>query len=241
MNDPTEKFLRTFEEIKTEVNYLAGDPSSGSFELEKAAERDSVIARNRRLLKYIREVRNVLQHPNHKTPGDAVLVSETFLEEVEILLERLRNPPTANSVGVSLKQMMTASRADRLGDLADRMKKEGFSHVPILDENDAVIGVFNEAAVFDHLWAETETIVGREMEISEILPHCLLDADHTETFRFKKPGTKLDELAEIFRAVESSTTRVGAVFITASGSKSEPLQRLITPWDVLDSFRSNEK
>ncbi len=140
MNDPTEKFLRAFEKIKAEVNYLAGDPSSGSFQLEKAAERDSVIARNRRLLKYIREVRNVLQHPNHKTSGDAVLVSETFLEEAEILLERLKNPPTANSVGVSLKQMMTARLTHQLGDLADRMKQKGFSHVPILDENDVVIG-----------------------------------------------------------------------------------------------------
>jgi hypothetical protein len=26
---------------------------------------------------------------------------------------------------------------------------------------------------------------------------------------------------------------VGAAFVTASGKKTEPLQRLITPWDVL--------
>ena len=113
------------------------------------------------------------------------------------------------------------------------MKQNGFSHVPILDERDAVIGVFNEAAVFDHLWADTEMIVGRQMQISDILPHCRLDADHTENFRFVKPGTPIDDLVEMFVAVESPTTRLGAAFVTASGNSTEPLQRLITAWDVL--------
>ena len=115
------------------------------------------------------------------------------------------------------------------------MKRGGFSHVPILDELGAVVGVFNEAAVFDCLWAETETIIGREMQISEILPHCLLDAGHTENFRFVKPGTLIDDLVEMFRAPESPTTRLGAAFVTASGKKTEPLQRLVTAWDVLTS------
>jgi len=38
---------------------------------------------------------------------------------------------------------------------------------------------------------------------------------------------------ERFIAIETPTTRVGAVFVTASGKRTEPLQRMITPWDVL--------
>ena len=105
--------------------------------------------------------------------------------------------------------------------------------MPILDQGDVVIGVFNEAAVFNYLWAEAETIVGRGMQISDILNHCRLDANHTEIFTFVTPRTLFDDLFETFLAVRSSTTRVGAAFVTASGKKSEPLQRLITPWDVL--------
>ena len=237
MSNPTESFIRTFEEIVTEVNHRAGATSSQSFEIEKAAERDGIVRNARRLLIYIRDVRNALQHPKHSSPGHAVQVSEAFLDEVQALLSHLKNPPTASSVGVLLKQIKTASLTDRLGDLADEMKQGGFSHVPILDERYAVIGVFNEAAVFDHLWAEAETIVDRQMQISDILPHCRLDADHTETFRFVKPRTPLDDLVEMFRALESPTTRVGAAFVTASGKKTEPLQRLITSWDVLGCSR----
>lgn len=241
MNDTNDRFIRIYEEIKAEVNRCAGHESATSFQIDKAAERDSIVQRNRRLLKYIRDVRNVVQHPDPSTQGDAVQISKIFLDQVQKLLSRLKNPQTAYEVGVPLKKILTASRTDRLGDLADAMKQKGYSHVPILDENGAVTGVFNEAAVFDYLRAET--IVDREMQISDIFPHCRLatadnrlDTVHSETFTFRDPRTKLDDLVEIFRAVESETKRVGAVFITASGKKSEPLQRLITPWDVLEKF-----
>ena len=236
MNDPTESFIRTFGEIVAEVNRRAGAaPSSHSFEIERAAERDGIVKKNRLLLLYIRTVRNALQHPQHHSRGHAVQVSEAFLDEVQTLLNYLRNPPTASSIGVPRKEIKTAGLTDQLGDLANDMKRGGFSHVPILDELGAVIGVFNEAAVFDCLWAETEIIIGREMQISDIFTHCRLDAGHTENFRFVKPGTPIDDLVEMFRAPESPTTRLGAAFVTASGKKTEPLQRLVTAWDVLTS------
>ena len=121
MNDPTESFIRTFEEIVAEVNRRAGAaPSSHSFEIERAAERDGIVKKNRVLLLYIRTVRNALQHPQHHSRGHAVQVSEAFLDEVQILLNDLRNPPTVSSIGVPRKKIKTASLTDELGDLANR-------------------------------------------------------------------------------------------------------------------------
>lgn len=239
MSKPTEGFIRTFEEVVREVNGRAGAPSSHFFEIERASERDGIVRKNRALLMYIRDVRNALQHPKHRSEGHAIHVSEAFLDEVRALLKLLRNPPTANSVGVPRKQIKTARLTDRLGDLGDEMKRDRFSHLPILDEGGAVIGVFNEAAIFDFLWSEAETIVGRRMQISDILAHCCLDANHTETFTFVTPRTLLDDLVDIFLVVKSPTARVGAAFVTASGKRTEPLQRLITPWDVLGMSQSD--
>ncbi|RUX32604.1 hypothetical protein EOA13_00405 [Mesorhizobium sp. M7A.F.Ca.US.011.01.1.1] len=197
MNDANESFIRLFEEIAREVNRRAGTPTLHSVEIEKASERDGFVKKNRALLVYIRDVRNALQHPKHRSKGDAIRISEPFLKEVQDLLNHLRNPPTANSVGVPRREIRTASLNDQLGELANEMKKHGFSHVPILDRHDAVIGVFNEAAMFDHLWAEPETIVSRQMLISDILPSCRLDAKRMEIFRFVGPRTPLDDLVEM--------------------------------------------
>lgn len=233
MGETTERFIRLYEDLVDEVNRRSGSISSHSFEIERASSRDGAVRKHERLLKYIRDVRHALQHPKHRSPGHAVVISGSFLEEIESILTHLRNPPVAGSVGVPRKQIRIASLNDRLGDLADEMKRGGFSHVPILDERGVVIGVFNEAAVFDHLWAENETIIGREMVVSDIFRHCRLDANHTETFRFVSPRVPIDDLADMFLAIESPTTRVGAAFVTASGKTTEPLQRLVTPWDIL--------
>jgi CBS domain-containing protein len=233
MRSLNEGFIRLYEDIAREINRRAGSPTSHSVEIERASERDGLVRRNRALLLYIRDVRNTLQHPKHRSDGDAIQISKSFLDEVEALLTGLRNPPTASSVGVLRKEIRTASLDDQLGELADEMKKRGFTHLPILNEKEAVIGVFNEAAIFDHLWAEPETIVGRQMTISDILASCRLEAERMETFRFIGPRTPLDDLVEMFLSLESPLKRVGAAFVTASGKETEPLQRLITPWDVL--------
>jgi len=233
MSSTTERFIRLYEDLVAEVNRRSGAGTSHSFEIERAAGRDGAVRKQQNLLKYIRDVRHALQHPKHRSEGHAVLISESFLEEVASLLNHFQNPVRAGSLGVPRKQIRTAQLSDRLGDLADDMKTGGFSHVPIVDEGDVVVGVFNEAAVFDYLWSESEKIVGRSMSVQEVLPHCRLDANHTETFSFVGPRIPLEDLVDMFLALESPTTRVGAVFVTASGKSTEQLQRLITPWDVL--------
>lgn len=233
MSRATERFIRLYEKLVEEVNRRAGADSSHSFQIERAAARDRAVRNRERLLRYIRDVRHALQHPRHQSPGHAVYISDTFVQEVDSVLNYLIKPPTAKSVGVSLNEVKGAQVTDKLGDLADAMRRDGFSHLPVLDDHNVVIGVFNEAAVFDHLWSDSETIVGRNMIVSDILHHCRLDAGHTETFTFVNPRIPLDDLVDIFAAVESPTTRVGAAFVTASGKDIEPLQRLITPWDVL--------
>lgn len=235
MSEPTERFIRIFEEIVREVNRRAGTPSSHSFEIDRASQRDTHVRRNRALLMYIRDVRNALQHPKHRSDGHAIHVSDAFLLEVSAILGSLKKPITAGSVGVPRRQIKIARLTDRLGELADEMKRASFSHMPVLDQDDVVIGVFNEAAIFDHLWAQPETIVGRQMQVSDVFAHCRLDANHTETFKFVTPSVPLDDLVQMFLGISSPTTRVGAAFVTASSKKSEPLQRLITPWDVLAS------
>ncbi|WP_029041571.1 CBS domain-containing protein [Cucumibacter marinus] len=238
MSSTTERFLRLFEEMVGEVNTRAGDEESHSFLIERAASRDGAVKKHQGLLKYIRDVRNALQHPKHRSEGHAVLITEPFLEEVASLLNHLQNPVRSRSLGVPRKQIKTAQLSDCLGDLADDMKTRGFSHVPILDDSDVLIGVFNEAAVFAYLWSDDAVIIERSMRIEEILPHCRLDAQHTETFQFVGPNRQLEDVIDMFLALKSPTTRIGAVFVTASGKSTDKLQGMITPWDVLHGATS---
>lgn len=233
MSEATEKFIRLYERLVQEVNRRAGKMSSHTFAIEDAASRDRAIEKNKALLMYIRNVRHLLQHPQHQSTGHAVLVSDAFLEEVFYLLKSLRKPLTSGSLGVTRKQIRVARRFERLGDLADDMKAGAFSHVPIVSDQDEVLGVFNEAAIFHYLWREPDRIVERNMTVDDVMPYCQLSASRTDTFHFIGPNVSIEELTDRFLKIESATSRVGAFFVTASGKKTEKLDRLITLWDVL--------
>ncbi len=233
MSRVNERFIRVFEGLSELVNARAGRPRSHAFELDAACNRNKGIQKYRSVLQYMRDVRNTLQHPRHKASGPAVLVSEPFVAELETLLQKLSRSSTAKDVGVAKKDIRVGRPEETLGSLADLMREKGFSHLPILGQSDEVVGVFNEASVFAHLWREGETIVGRDMRLSDIMEDCLIESSRTETFQFVRPGTPLRELQSIFLSLHTPFSRVGAVFVTASGRQHEPLQRLITPWDIL--------
>jgi predicted transcriptional regulator len=227
------EFVRLYEALMHEVNQRAGREGWKSFELDAAAEKDARVRRVRKMLGYVRDIRHLLQHPQHKSDGSALEISAPFLEEVQNLLGFLRKTETASTIGVARGKIYVAQPSETLGKLADLMKQKGYSHLPILDGDDVVVGLFNEAAVFDVLWSQNELIIDRSTLLSVLLEHCKLTDERTEIFRFVKPQTSHDELVKSFRALGSANRRLGAVFVTASGKAKEPIQRMITAWDVL--------
>ena len=80
MTDTNLRFNQIFEDLKAQVNKRAGVQKGRSFELEQALQRDRSIAKHERLLRYVMDVRNVLQHPSHRADAPAMRVSEPFLQ-----------------------------------------------------------------------------------------------------------------------------------------------------------------
>ena len=89
------------------------------------------------------------------------------------------------------------------------MRAKRYTHVPILDEANRVIGVFNESAIFDYLVSKTIIEWTDTIVVAEIMDHCRLDAGHTESFHFIRPGTTEDEMVNALVNVEGEFTRVG--------------------------------
>lgn len=239
MSAETERFIQLVEKIRAEVNRRAGRSAQDSFKIDEAASCDAMVNSLREKLHYFRLIRNLLQHPQHDTPQRPFLVTPGFLAEVQEVLDRLTNPPRAQSLGISRRDLTFAHPDEKIGDLAARMKASGFSHLPIIDNEHRILGVFNEAAIFAGLCTRQEVILEGSMPLREIIDFCSLDAGHTETFDFVPPQMTKDELLKRFVAVETETTRIGAVFVTKTGKRSEPLQRMITPWDVLSHFHGS--
>lgn len=230
--EPNDQFLRLFEAIKDLVNTIAGR-TSYELQLDAACNCSRRVTERRSEIRHVREVRNVIAHPQAKSGAPAVIVTPDLLARTQRLLNDLSLVRTANTTGVPRGQLFTATPDTRLTNIAETMRTKRYTHVPVLDEGSRVIGVFNESAIFDYLVSQTIIELDDAMLVDDIMDHCRLDAGHTESFRFIRPSTTEDEMLDALINVEGEFTRVGALFVTPSGNPNEPLHRMITIWDVM--------
>jgi CBS domain-containing protein len=234
MTDFNEEFRQTFEAIKRVINRFAALEDSNEFELSAACAK-SYLIRNRRVeLEYIRQVRNVQNHPQQGSGQPTFVITEAFVGVCRDLLAQISKAARAGELGVKMQDLCVATWDDLIHPLIATMREKKYSHIPILDKSGIVVGVFNESSILDYLIRSgMASLIEPDATLAEIRIHCLLGADHTETFRFIGPLAPEDEVADIFVTVSGQFTRVGAVFVTPGAAADKPIQRMITAWDVL--------
>jgi CBS domain-containing protein len=64
-------------------------------------------------------------------------------------------------------KLYAAKLTGKIGDVADAMRSGNYLHVPVLDEEGVVVGVFNEAAIFDYFCSDEIIDVGRDKPVKD--------------------------------------------------------------------------
>jgi CBS domain-containing protein len=233
MADQNENLRQVFEALKTEVNRIAGEESQNML-LRQARDRSGLVRSRYDELDYIREVRHKLSHPKISNGVPAFHVTAEFVLSAKAHLSALQNPKTSGKMGIAIQDLYVANTSTSVEDIASEMKAKKYTHVPIVDKAGVVAGVFNEAAIFDYLITDKIIELNSDTAVEGLMDHCKLGRDHTETFVFRNPRETEDTVIETFLKVTDWASRVGAIFVTASGKSHEPLQRMITAWDALN-------
>ena len=233
-------FLKAYEELTQIINKMANMPESHSFEFREAISKNYRLSSRRKFLDYIRSVRNIVAHPNQQTQNEAIQVSAEFLLSVEELIKELKNPITAKNIAINLKEVYYVSTNEKIKKISRTMLDRSFSHVPILDDNRKVLGVFNESALFSYFLSDDIIDANIDLTCADIIDHCKLSADRTETFLFVKPNLREEKIINYFTEYQEEGKRVGVLFVSPSGNSNDSITGLITAWDVLSAQKSKK-
>ncbi len=240
MANQDEEFRQTYEAIKRVINRIAKNESSVNFELDEAIRASQRVRNRKSDLKYVRSVRNAQNHPQQRNGEPAFAVTEAFVKWCKDLHDQLAKATNAGQLGIKRSELCTAQWDTQIHPLIQKMRTERFSHVPILNDEGHVVGVFNESAILDYLMLNNMAALIEPTDTLEtIRTHCAIGADHVETFCFISPLASEDEVADMFLSVTGPFTRVGAVFVTPGAAPKQPIQRMITAWDVLSQSKGN--
>ena len=82
--------------------------------------------------------------------------------------------------------------------------------------------------------AENEIIdVDDKLSFSDILQYLSVKGREMEEFLFIKPSMYVEDLEKEIQKYFNKNKRVGIAFLTTNGRENDPIQGIITPWDII--------
>lgn len=183
-------------------------------------------------LDLIRELRNLLTH-NAGRGGEAVAEpSEEIIRRLDEIIEFVKQPRLAVDFGTPLERILCAHMNDKLIHVMSNMRKNGYSHVPIMEKG-RMCGVLSIKCVFDFVAEEGMESLHSDMRISDLGDRVSIDRNIGSRYLFMPANTNVDAVRAAFERYTEKNRRISAVFISQNGFPDEELICILTPWDVM--------
>lgn len=184
-------------------------------------------------IKYCQEVRNLLQH-KQKIGGEyPVEPTREMIVFLENTINSLKNRKKCSEIMIRTEKLFYRKRNDSIHSTLEQMRKIPSGHVPVLDENGKVIGVFTAVSFLNIMADRKGEPLPEGFSFSEAEKYIAFDHHDSEVYRFVTGELYVDELKDVFEHTYSGGKRLAMVFVTTNGQKDGKLLGTISPWDVL--------
>lgn len=187
-----------------------------------------IVKRYQQKLRYFWDLRNQIVHGFRLDHQHYVEVSDFAVEQIKSVYDHLLQPKSVVELfwnnGVSTCQLQ-----DNLKAILSLMYTEELSHIPVYDDAMQFVNVLDESTIVH--WIAQH---GGMIDMQSIT---IRDIDLTRSyddFCFVASNKSVYQLRELFvrDILENTHKRLGAVLVTATGKRNEPLQAIITALDL---------
>lgn len=215
-----EKFNR--EEDDSSIYFLINKYRKSRIEIER-------IYSNK--LDSVRRIRNLMVHESGII--DSLFdVSSDVLDFLDELISYLRNPVLAQDVMTPTKKLILGREDDLISVLIRKVIEEGISNIPIVDEKNVVIGIFNSDVLLN-LFVNNYHI-NENSRIKDIKEFTSLESQLNLRFIFVTKEYEIDVLNDYFSmSKEIYKKRLPAIFVSENGKQNSLLIGVISPIDLI--------
>ena len=177
------------------------------------------------------EVRNLLSHQAKLDGQYAVTPSDAVQRLLEEVLCKVEEPQRVCDVMTPVDRMLTATPQTGVLEVMRKMRQQGLSHVPLL-ENGRVSGIFSVETIFQAV-TDNACRVGEDTVLAAFARYLPLDRHMGHDFRFVGRGVLTAEAEAIFDRAGSRNHKLKLLLVTRSGAAAEPLLGVVSPYDLL--------
>ena len=200
--------------------------------LKHAALNNPVVARHLSEMRSLAQLRNTIVHnPFGADIKPLVTPNEIVVDRYKAILKALRNPPLAMTIAVPGRMIYTAKKTDNLMEVFEKMDKNIFTHVPII-EGKQMVGVLSENSLLSFVADAKDAIIDKEATVELLEKYIPLDKHRGEVFKFLPRDASLESVFALFNDAIQVRERIGMVFITQNGKDHEKPLGILTAWDL---------
>jgi len=229
-----EKYIEAFRKIENALRkeYGGGEYKEFMGMIRELREKNSIVRNFYDYLRDYAELRNAIVH---KSSAGERPIADPYPEtvaEIEKLYDIIVKPQTAFDLAV--KPVHNCDTSNRVIDVVKIMKEKIYTQIPILDEKGDFAGIFSESTLVKWL-ADSVVNNGFILEaasIADVQKYLDQDDDKFNTYKFVAREMNIFDVKDMFLDSINKKERLGAIFVTQNGLKTEKILGIITAWDL---------
>jgi len=183
-------------------------------------------------INYCAQIRNLIQHAEKLDNEYPIEPSTNAIALVQKLIDKVSERKKCKEIYIPYNRIYKRNIDDSVKETINEMKLKVYSHVPIVDSEGVVEGVFDENSIFNYVDDE-KTVEVEGLTFRDIKKYLTFDRRKMEKILFRKGDIYIDKIEKLFIRKFQDQSRLEVVFLTRSGKQNDKLIGMITPWDLL--------
>ena len=179
------------------------------------------------------EARNLLQHQPMIRGEYPIEPSSKLVETLDFLTAKVLDRKTCIDVCVKANNVFSVKLKDSVKGAMTTMREKHYSCIPVVDDELRVIGIFSEGSIFDYLADEGIVELSDTLSFEDLKAYIDPDGREGVLNLFLPHNYLVDKLVNRIESTANATKRFQMAIITNTGERSEPMQGIVTPWDVI--------
>ena len=227
-NDIFERLYNELEDVIREKYHL---PETGSAVYFYESKVSGEASKHFRL---VRELRNYIVHDKRIDMFDAFSITDESISFVRKAIDQLKKPMRAIDICILKSQILFARIETPVIPLMKSMLERNISHVPVLDGQGILFGVYSGSTLLVSLTENPKSIFDQQTTISLFKPYLPINQHVGERYWFVNKVTPLDEIIDLFGHTTKDGKKLKMLFMTENGKQTEKILGIITPWNVFE-------
>ena len=178
---------------------------------------------------------DIRNHFAHNPPNEKyrIEIPDACFDLLKDTIEKVDRILGVMDIAIKRRNISYCTLEDSVRKAMVNMEEKHYTHIPIL-KNDVVFGVFSENTLLSYLIDDEVIGIDSETKFSDplLMRYLPIEKHRSEKFDFISKDAYLPEINKKFEQAFSVNDRLGLLFVTENGLKTEKMLGIITAWDI---------